>query len=202
MQTMYNKEWWDKLDKLQQIAVTSASIRGAIINAFTYIESLMADITIVIDFDSNYSEYYKNFKSTTRIVDDFFKAYNKIEDLGQKYFTNKETLKEDIKYLADIRNRAAHFLLMNNENFLEHSDPFQDIYFYSIRNSKDIYCTMRGSLVRDYDKIVMQFVQCFGQLQQDIYKKINKIHSSKNFDEQIKSFQNIDLKNNFPSLKK
>jgi hypothetical protein len=202
MTNPYNKEWWDKLDKLQQLSVTSTSIRGAIINSFIYIESVMADIAITVDFNSDYTEYYKGFRSTSRIVDDFFIAYDKIPDLVEKYFVDKETLRADIKYLADIRNRAAHFLLVNSENFLKHSDPFQDIYFYSMRNSKNIICTLRGSLVRDYDRKCLEFVHRFGQLQLDVYKKTNRFPPEVNFEEQLKTVEHIDLKKDFPSLKK
>lgn len=198
---MYDKDQWNKLTKEQQMTVTSCSIRGAIINAFIYIESLMADIAITVDFNGDYAEYYKGFRPTNKVVEDFLNCYDKIKIHADKYFTDKEALKTDVVYLADIRNRAAHFLLLNDSQVLTKSDPFQDIYFYSIRKSKDVYCTLTGALVRDYQNRVMEFVQRFGRLQHDVQIAFSKPPVTKNALEQIAEAEHIKLKTSFPSLK-
>ncbi|MGE0567931.1 MAG: hypothetical protein AB7O73_08270 [Bacteroidia bacterium] len=198
---MYDKDQWNKLTKEQQMSVTSSSIRGAIINAFIYIESLMAGIVITVDFNGDYSEYYKVFRPTNKIVEDFLNCYDNIKIHADKYFTDKEALKIDVMYLADIRNRAAHFLLLNDSEVLSKSDPFQNIYFYSIRKSKDIYCTLTGALVRDYQNKVMEFVNRFGRLHNELQKAYNNAPPIKNALDEIATAEHIKLKSSFPSLR-
>jgi hypothetical protein len=190
----------DNSEIYQQVLTNVLLIRGAIIQAFVPIESIMADIVVVLNHEGNYFEYFKSFKPTTKIIEDFLKSYQKFKIHADKYFVDMESFSEDIKYLADIRNRAAHFLWMNDKNALTLTNQNHNIYFFSIRYSNDECCTLNNELVAKFQTKTSIFTSRLMSLQNDVYATLPKFPESKSFENLIDTCNYITLKNEFKSL--
>lgn len=193
-------ELLNSLSKDQKMSFFSNRIRGIIINSFIAIEYVIADMVVVVDRNCDYLEYYKEFKPTNRIFKDFIKCYDKLRPIADKYFTDKETLKNDLGYLVEIRNRAAHALWINDEYAIGTFDA-EHYYFFSIHFANEECKAMSEKMAIDYQLACMSFLGPLSAMQKEVYSTLSVVPVKKTSKEKIALSEEVTVPKVFNSLK-
>lgn len=193
-------EWWINLSKDQKMSFFCNRIRGIIINSFIAIESVIADMVVVVDRNCNYLEYYKKFKPTNRIFEDFIKCYDKFGPVANKYFTDKESLKDDLEYLVKIRNRAAHAQWLNDDYAVDSFDT-EHYYFFSIHFANEECRAMTEKMASDYQAACMLFLGPLSAMQKEVYATLAFVPAKKTSKEKIDLSEDVTVPMAFKSLK-
>lgn len=198
---MYDQDFWNSLTKRQQITIVSNTMRGAIIDSFIMVECIMADMVVVIDHNCNYEDYFRTFKSTKKIVENFLNCYDKIQSVCDKYFINKDAFKTDIEYLTDIRNRVAHFTLITDGAGIEVSEPFGNIHYFSYRKSNRDCFAISGNFASEYQQVIIQFAIRLGQIQKEVYSTLGNVPQKQTAYDLLPSCDYLNMEHSFSSLK-
>lgn len=193
-------EWWASLTIEQKMVINCNKIRRLIINAFVAIESIIADMVVVVDRDCNYLEYYKKFKPSKSIIEDFFSCYDKFQPFADNYFTSKENLKLDLEYLVKIRNRAAHSQWINDDFALGIFDK-EHYHFFSIHFAHEECMAISLNAANDFQNTCMRFIGPLISLQSEVYETLSHIPTKITSETKISNSERLTIKGTFNSLK-
>lgn len=165
-----------ELTKGQKLARVANQYRGVYIGTFIQMEHIMADISITVDYNSDFGKYFKHHKMSSVIVADFWTAFEKIKHLAPpEFLAELPGIKSNTDLLVKYRNIFAHWMLFSETSYIEKFDG-DTVHLIQYNKGQSFMEAIDFNRVRALCRSVENTATALIVIQQALYRSLGKPH--------------------------